>query len=385
MPVTVASGSRLFGYEFPANSVPAWFTGQTDKTWVEPFGSSVNTLDDLKPSPLPPGVSGHAGLVTGWSGAVVGAEGVYVFGGGHDDYGGNEMYLINPAESEVQRLSEPSADTVGTDTTYGDGQVRPPHTYKHLSNTATHIYLTALAGPYPSGDTYLEVWKWSKASTTWSFVDDLPTSPAPLGSMESGSFYDATTGLIYVLTSYGEVWTIDPSDDSMTFVYHQNTPGFAFVEGAASGSGYALIPGLALVYRAATGEVSLIDIASPEDGWTEITVSGMFGLAQPYPCLVWHPASEKLIGPNPTTRANLFTLAPPGAVTNFASLLGTWTAATVTPDASNAVTPSAPDSNSTNGRFNLIEDFCGTGRDMLFNVNSTTDPVRFYKLPAAGI
>jgi hypothetical protein len=64
-------------------------------------------------------------------------------------------------------------------------------------------------------------------------------------------------------------------------------------------------------------------------------------------------------------------------------LSSAWTGSVVS--AAGGVTPSSPQANGTYGRFNLISNFGGSGRDLIIMVNAVTEATYVYKLPAAGL
>lgn len=349
-------GPLVSGTPGGGNAAPEFLLAMTARTWAQPF---TNTPTDVAPSPLPAGTSGFAGLFA-WGGGRVTQSGIRLFGGGDLDYGGNEDYLGSLSSLTFTRLHGPSASSGGTATTWGDGQPRPPHTYRHLverrvNGVATHLYVTSLAGPYGSNNSFPHVWKRALPSGDWTSVGTLPGSWfAP--SLECGAVYSESRDRIYVFTPYGEPWTIDCSSDTL------NQAGAIpeFVAGAGADNALEIIDQAgAVVFWANDGSVSVmsldaIDAETP--AWSAVTVSGTFGVST-YPGLAWHKRSKKLIGwGHSTNRENLFTLAPPTAnPTQFSHLTGTWNAATVTPHASNSVTPSSPDTNGTHGRFGIVE------------------------------
>lgn len=343
----------------------------TAKTWSQPF---TNTLDDVKPSPLPSGNSGFAGLFA-WGGGRVADDGFYGFGGGDADYGGNEKYTGLLSALSFSRVTDPSTISGGTATAYGDGQPRPPHTYRHLTKAGSTLYLTSQAGPYQSVGTYATVWK-STVAGAWSSVGTLPSGTFG-GGMECGSVYSPSRNRIYVVSTYGEVWTINTTNDALTL---GTVPDF--VAGAGANNAITFIESLgAVVFWANNGAVSVLNVDSLSSGWTQVTVSGTFGVSN-YPGLAWHERTKRLIGwGHSTNRANVYTLAPPvGSPSSYSDLLGTWTAASQSPDGSNAITPSSPDANGTHGRFGIIayDDI-----DCAMLINAVTQEPYLYRLPSS--
>ena len=123
------------------------------------------------------------------------------------------------------------------------------------------------------------------------------------------------------------------------------------------------------------------DLDNPTAGWrspASVTGSSMTGYG---PGLVWHPASGKFIGWNGSgVRSALLTLTPPANL-----VTGVWAWNSVPAAASNGTTPSAQAQNGTYGRFNLVQDLAGSGRDFLVLLNGVAQATFAYKLPASGL
>ena len=65
---------------------PEWFRNMPSKTWATPV---INTLDDVKPDPVPSGNTGHRAICEAWTGGAVDqANGrlILAANGGHLDY-----------------------------------------------------------------------------------------------------------------------------------------------------------------------------------------------------------------------------------------------------------------------------------------------------------
>ena len=133
---------RLLLRSLPA-PLPAWFVNTPDGTWTKIAGSQGQRIVDVLPSPVPnSGLSGEdpQSLVTAWAGASMEqARGEYMFiaGGGHADYPGNEGYALSlrSATPAWRRISDPTPNshlTALTSTngvlTYNDGRPRADHT-----------------------------------------------------------------------------------------------------------------------------------------------------------------------------------------------------------------------------------------------------------------
>jgi hypothetical protein len=97
-------------------------------------------LDAVFPSPLPPGNTGPDAVVSKWSGAVYDSQRdrLVVWGGGHWDYSGNEIYVfrLNSENGDPaltwKRITNPSSDVSGQGPYYNDGKPRSRHTYNYI-------------------------------------------------------------------------------------------------------------------------------------------------------------------------------------------------------------------------------------------------------------
>ncbi len=140
----------------PPNAIgapaPAWAMEIAPGTWAE---ISRNTLADVDPAADPAvnpnhpgsapwrGMVGQRGVVDAWNGGVfasrVGRYGALIaFGGGHNDYFGNEIYAFDLESRTWRRLTNPYSGArevmvaYREDGAFPDGTPMPPHTYDHV-------------------------------------------------------------------------------------------------------------------------------------------------------------------------------------------------------------------------------------------------------------
>jgi hypothetical protein len=137
----------------PPNAVdaaaPAWVMEIAPGTWAE---ISRNTLADVDPAADPAvnpnhpgsapwrGMVGQRGVLDAWNGGAfasrLGRYGALIaFGGGHNDYFGNEIYAFDLESRMWRRLTDPYAGSreamvaYRADGAFPDGTPLPPHTY----------------------------------------------------------------------------------------------------------------------------------------------------------------------------------------------------------------------------------------------------------------
>lgn len=169
-------------------------------------------LDAVKPDPVPPGYV--AAVMDAWSGAAFDGKRrrLVVWGGGHGDYSGNELYAFDMKTLKWSRVSEPSRDVGGDEKTgtYPDGLPRSRHTYNSIQ------YLPAIdrfcafgaAGMYPGGQVGTArtecfdfgVGKWEAKAAT------------PTYGIANFSAVDPATGAVWA--GKGTLTRFDPAADT---------------------------------------------------------------------------------------------------------------------------------------------------------------------------
>lgn len=372
------------GRRYSQNYPPAyeWLVNQADKTWSQPY---VNRIRDVAPSPLPAGTSGLDGVFA-YGGPTIDSDGtIYAYGGGDNDYGGNEVYRAPIATRTFARIRDPSTVTGGTATTFADGQPRPPHMYGHLVRPpgSAYLYMCSQSSPYGSVNTYLNVWKLHIATGVFSLAGTLPGSfSAP--STDSWSFYSPTTELIYVFSQYGEPWTIDPSDDSMAQITIPD-----FVEGAGGVHSMVLIDAADAIgyYRPTTGQLSFIQLSNMTAGWVEASITGTFAPTNA-PAFSWHDKSSAILSWGQTTnRDRVHKLGCPTTdPDSFADLFaGDWTGSAINAAGGNAITPTTPNATGTYKGGGLVQNVSGLGIDVIIVLNDVDQTPYVYRIGTGAL
>jgi hypothetical protein len=258
--------SNQFSITIAEATDPAWLAGESTNTWVEISDTDLASAQSGFTSP-----GGSKAFVVSYSGAAVQASGsvLWVLGGGHADYAGNEPYSITLSADAPAwtRRRDPTATVyasseVGESHYPSDSRPTSRHTYWHLQyiaarsrlftlgaaavwgngngsygtvdafNPATNDYDTAgtyadmpgsfidagqpVAQDPATGNCYVQnggsgaLYRWNQSTATW-------TSIGTNSVFDDGPMvWDSTRSRLYRLTGSGTLADIDPSTASAT-------------------------------------------------------------------------------------------------------------------------------------------------------------------------
>ncbi len=182
----------------------------------------TNTIASLIPNPVPQGNTGQSAVTGAWNSGAVDPNNsrLIVWGGGHMDYSGNELYSFDFDTLMWSRLTNPSAPTVDT-SHYSDGTPSARHTYDqleylpHLNSFcafgATYVYGRAVS--FSSTDCFsLSTNSWMPAGT----IDGIPNRGY------SGTALDSVTEHIWLVAGSnndGSAYEYDPETNAWTTRY----------------------------------------------------------------------------------------------------------------------------------------------------------------------
>ena len=165
--------------------------------WVE--------VPDSRPRSVAPAVSpggNVAKVVAAWSGGALDTkrERLLVWGGGHSNYAGNEVYAFDLREMRWSRLSDPSVANDDKAATYPDGQPRARHTYNYIEYVPAWDRLVSFggSGPWPrgGGEFTREISEFDFDEQTWT-TGARPAVPAGGSMIAAIARTDPTTGDVY--------------------------------------------------------------------------------------------------------------------------------------------------------------------------------------------
>lgn len=185
-------------------------------SWLEMPGTKL--ADVCAPKSF--GVAGRmgcAGIVEAWGGGAYarGPRTMFVWGGGHDDYWGNEVYAFELRRGRWQRLTDPTPGKLvaesGSDP-LPDGRPNSRHTYDGLQFIESAGKLFAQGGAIsPGGGKSAITWLFDASAGTWEHAGD-QGRPSDYGL---ASAWDPADKAVIVRATKG-LWRYKTADDSWT-------------------------------------------------------------------------------------------------------------------------------------------------------------------------
>lgn len=188
----------------PPAAIAALKPGQ----WLELPNTKIRSV--LPTKNVPPGYPPY--VVTAWNGGTVDTNRsrLLVWGGGHNDYWGNEMYALDLPTLSIQRIVEPSAVTSQSNCSSAlpDRTPTSRHTYDGLTYIAHVDRFFAAAGSLsPCGDGDYASWSYDFGSNRWQQM----VSKAGPNGYDAMTVYDPQTKQVYA------------ADNNNFFVYSAET------------------------------------------------------------------------------------------------------------------------------------------------------------------
>lgn len=331
--------------------------------WLEIPGSQ---LEAVFPETRPPGNTGPRSVMDAWSGGAYDSDRdrLLVWGGGHCDYAGNELYAFDLPSLRWLRLTEPTpAEQVRQNRSYyADGQPAARHTYDMLSYLPNVGKLMSAGGSgYFCGssagfDRSTDLFDF--ASGRWERGADHPAIGSSIGRV---SAFDPVTGYVWVHGAQqgGRLASYDPMADR--WQTHGSSRFFAIYGTAAIDSRRHQL----LVVGGYGGEARIL----------------MWKLRRP-----GRPRVPRTSGPNDLERGAAVGLAYTPVADRYVGWQGgaavyllnpdTWQWTKVEPAPGNVVVPTEANRNGTYGRFRYAPNY-----DVFVLVNRTRDNVFVFRLP----
>lgn len=233
-------------------------------------------------------------VIAAWNSAVMDTQRnrMIIWGGGHNDYYGNEVYAINlTGTPSAERLTSPTAG--GCSLYSCDGGLTPNsrHTYDQIEYIPgidkMFVFGGASAGNgYGLGDT----WLFNFATKTWEYKTPTlaggVTPPALGGGGTTG--YDPNTGKVF-LYNLSRIWSYTPS----TNTYVNLGSGGPFVGYWATG---VIDPVRKRFYQIGGGDMKYSDISGngSYDAVTQPTTGCATLINQGYPGVIFNPTTDRI-------------------------------------------------------------------------------------------
>jgi hypothetical protein len=134
-----------------------------------------------------------------------------IWGGGHSDYSGNEVYELDLNKLKTSRLTDPTLP-IATECTEELGGSAPNsrHTYDSLVYIPNHGMMLSFSGSLaPTGCGSRAAWKFDTESLVWMQLKPSGTSPIYNGGI-AAAVYDPNQNLVFISTeSYGSFASYD--------------------------------------------------------------------------------------------------------------------------------------------------------------------------------
>ena len=214
-------------------TTPSHYSSATSGEWYALPNSSLTSSGVGWAGTDPGGTSDYQATVTAWGGACLNTVGCYydgafhagifiiLFGGGHGDYAGNEVYSYGPINSEspgFKRLTDPTVPGVENTARDGSGNPVSRHTYDTLAYDAAANRMLCLGAPgyFSLGNAYNACDAFDFDTNTWSALADLTTGGGGTGSVSACTVIDGTYAWVWPMGNGQYLNRIALSGDART-------------------------------------------------------------------------------------------------------------------------------------------------------------------------
>ncbi len=313
------------------------------------------------------GNDGCPGITLAWNGGVfdTARNRMIVWGGGHRDYEGNEIYAINLDTQTIERITDPGLPTASscTEAIAGGTQPNSRHTYDGIEYVpgADKMFVFGGSLACSTGEFGADTWMFSFATKTWQRMNPSGTNPRAIPGIVTA--YDPNTGLVFLY------------DDLFFYSYNPSTNAYTRLTSVQQAIGYHLNATIDPVRKkfimvgfdsvAGGGRVWSVDIApgSTYSLQQVATNGGSAIIGTLYPGVAYDPVADRIVGWSDNT---------PNVVYSLNLDTRQWTATS----ASGGPTPAG---NGTHGRWR----YSPTSNAFVL-VNRVDDDVLIYRASTAG-
>jgi hypothetical protein len=300
------------------------------------------------------GASGVYAIMDAWSSGVFDTKRnrLVVWGGGHNDYWGNEVYAFDVDSLQWIRLTDPCPNPNLCGQVNPDGSANVRHTYGGLNYLTKSDRFWACGGcpACPGGGCGLnDTWTFNFTSLKWQNMS--PSGSNPRTYCEDNSAYDSLTNKVYYFDGNGGFYSYDCSANTWSQINNDTRYNYSCV----------VDPKRKLLFSIGHGDVSVYDIGKSNftaQHWT--TTGGDAFIAKGAVGLDYDPVLDQIVGWH---GGSVYALNPDTKV---------WTPYT----APNAPTPSPQ---GTYGRWRYVPKY-----NVYISANNVGVNTYFYKLTAGG-
>ncbi|MGA8073429.1 MAG: kelch repeat-containing protein [Candidatus Acidiferrales bacterium] len=165
--------------------------------------------------------SNCSAVVRAWSGGIADTRRnrMILWGGGHSDYAGNEVYAFDLGALRLTRLNDPSPIAECAQAT-PDGRANARHTYGALAYIAHADRMFVFGGGSycPRGNSSSDTWTLNLETLEWKRMDPVHGGSPNGENHGTISAYDPGTKLVYVWDRATGFWSYDYDRNSYKFL-----------------------------------------------------------------------------------------------------------------------------------------------------------------------
>ncbi len=238
--LTQKFGSSMFARLFRFSSICHWLV-LTAMLWLSPLAWGQGEAAETAPGagiapkagwyeipntqiarlcPADPAIEGNSGcraVVNAWNGGIADTKRnrLIIWGGGHSDYFGNEVYSLDLNKSALSRLTEPSPVTNvrSCPEAYTDGRPSARHTYGGLAYLSEQDSMFVYGGSKSAcGYMSAATWVFDLGRMEWKSLDP-HQGDSPGNNPGAIAEHDPNTGTV-ILTDIANLFRYDPVRNS---------------------------------------------------------------------------------------------------------------------------------------------------------------------------
>lgn len=233
-----------------------------------------------------------------------------IFGGGHTDYVGNELYSLNLSNLTINRLTDPGQPfaTACQAAIAGGTQPNSRHTYDGLVYIAAQDQLFVFGGSLAcgSGTFGTDTWTYNFASSSWQ--QRTPAGPTPAANPGAVASYDPVTQLVF-LQDRRQLFSFNSATNTYTALSGDNCCDIRNYSQTS-----VIDPKRRMMVIIGQGDAYIYDISGTGSYQQQnlVTTGGAAIVNQDYPGLAYDPVTDRIvawIGGNIVYSLNLDTRA----------------------------------------------------------------------------